>query len=64
MGRSSGTIVAVEAVPVAVTGIRPFRISEGQASTHYSVVLRLLTETPGGRPALRAAGQTVTIPAR
>lgn len=47
MARGSATIVAVEAIPVAVTGIRPFRISEGQASTHYSLVLRLLTDTPG-----------------
>lgn len=44
---SSARIVAVEAVPVAVTGVRPFRISEGQASTHYSVILRLLTDQPG-----------------
>jgi L-alanine-DL-glutamate epimerase-like enolase superfamily enzyme len=42
-----GRIVAVEAVPIAVSGIRPFRISEGHATTHYSVVLRLLTAEPG-----------------
>lgn len=42
-----GRIVAVEAIPIAVSGIRPFRISEGQATTHYSVVLRLLTAEPG-----------------
>lgn len=47
MAPNRATIVAVEAIPVAVTGIRPFRISEGQASTHYSCVLRLLTDTPG-----------------
>lgn len=40
-------IVAVEAIPVAVSGLRPFRISEGQAVTHISVVLRLLTDVPG-----------------
>ncbi len=40
-------IVAVEAVPVAATGARPFRISEGQTATHYSVILRLLTDQPG-----------------
>jgi L-alanine-DL-glutamate epimerase-like enolase superfamily enzyme len=40
-------IVAVEAIPLAVTGLRPFRISEGQTATHYSVLLRLLTQTPG-----------------
>jgi L-alanine-DL-glutamate epimerase-like enolase superfamily enzyme len=44
---SRARIVAVEAVPVAVTGVRPFRISEGQASTHVSVILRLLTDQPG-----------------
>jgi L-alanine-DL-glutamate epimerase-like enolase superfamily enzyme len=42
-----GAIVAVEAIPIAVTGIRPFRISEGEAATHVSVLLRLLTATPG-----------------
>lgn len=42
-----GRIVAVEAIPIAVSGIRPFRISEGQATTHHSVVLRLLTAEPG-----------------
>ncbi|MBM3574062.1 MAG: hypothetical protein FJX52_17135, partial [Alphaproteobacteria bacterium] len=40
-------IVSVEAIPVAVTGIRPFRISEGQTATHVSVVLRLLTNEAG-----------------
>lgn len=37
-------IVAVEAIPLAVTGERDFRISEGQTRTHVSVVLRLRTE--------------------
>lgn len=40
-------IVAVEALPVEVSGIRPFRISEGQAAVHYSVIVRLLTDQPG-----------------
>lgn len=41
------TITAVEAIPLEVKGLRPFRISEGRTATHYSVLLRLLTSTPG-----------------
>jgi len=41
------TITAVEAIPLEVKGLRPFRISEGRAATHYSVLLRLLTSTHG-----------------
>jgi muconate cycloisomerase len=37
-------IVAVEAIPLAVTGQRDFRISEGGTRTHVSVVLRIRTE--------------------
>lgn len=40
-------IVAVEAIPVAVTGSRDFAISEGRTRVHTSVVLRLLTEDGG-----------------
>jgi muconate cycloisomerase len=40
-------IVAVEVIPLEVGGLRPFRISEGGTSTHYSAILRLLTATPG-----------------
>ena len=40
-------IVAVDAIPISVTGPRPFRISEGQAGTHTSVLLRLLTDRDG-----------------
>lgn len=37
-------IVAVEAIPLAITGQRDFRISEGGTRTHVSVVLRIRTE--------------------
>ncbi|HSE78726.1 MAG TPA: enolase C-terminal domain-like protein [Alphaproteobacteria bacterium] len=40
-------IVAVDAIPINVAGPRPFRISEGQAATHTSVLLRLLTDRDG-----------------
>ncbi len=40
-------IVAVEAVPIAVSGPRAFRISEGATSRHVSVILRLLTDREG-----------------
>lgn len=40
-------IVAVDAIPVTVTGPRPFRISEGQTATHTSILLRLLSDRPG-----------------
>jgi len=40
-------IVAVEAIPVAVTGVRPFRISEGETKRHISVLLRLRTDRDG-----------------
>ena len=39
-------ITGVEAIPVAVSGARDFRISEGQTRVHHSVILRLLTEHP------------------
>jgi L-Ala-D/L-Glu epimerase len=41
---NNAKIVAVDAIPVNVTGPRPFRISEGQAAVHTSVVLRLISE--------------------
>ena len=37
-------IVAVDAIPVNVTGPRPFRISEGQTAVHTSVILRLISD--------------------
>lgn len=37
-------IVRVDAIPVNVSGPRPFRISEGQAAVHTSVILRLITD--------------------
>lgn len=40
-------IVAVEAIPVVVTGSRDFAISEGRTRIHTSVILRLLTEQDG-----------------
>lgn len=38
-------IVAVDAIPVNVTGPRPFRISEGQTAVHTSIVLRLISDS-------------------
>jgi muconate cycloisomerase len=40
-------IAAVEAIPLAVTGQRDFRISEGGTRTHVSVILRIRTEEDG-----------------
>ncbi|MFZ1428543.1 MAG: enolase C-terminal domain-like protein [Geminicoccaceae bacterium] len=40
-------ITAVDAMPVAVTGLRAFRISEGATKTHHSVLLRLRSSEPG-----------------
>lgn len=37
-------IVTVDAIPVNVTGPRPFRISEGQTAVHTSIVLRLISD--------------------
>lgn len=37
-------IVKVDAIPVNVTGPRPFRISEGQTAVHTSIVLRLISD--------------------
>jgi muconate cycloisomerase len=44
---SDPKITAVEAIPVAVTGVRPFRISEGETKRHVSVLLRLKTDREG-----------------
>lgn len=41
---SQPKIVKVDAVPVNVTGPRPFRISEGQTAVHTSVILRLISD--------------------
>jgi L-Ala-D/L-Glu epimerase len=38
---SAATIEAVQAIPVVVTGLRDFRISEGRTRTHVSVIVRL-----------------------
>lgn len=51
-------IIAVEAIPLAVTGMRDFRISEGQTRTHVSVVLRISTEVEG----LEGIGEIVSAP--
>jgi muconate cycloisomerase len=51
-------IVAVEAIPLAVTGKHDFRISEGQTRTHVSVVLRIRTEVDG----LEGIGEIVSAP--
>jgi L-Ala-D/L-Glu epimerase len=41
---NSAKIVTVDAIPVNVTGPRPFRISEGQTAVHTSVILRLISD--------------------
>lgn len=51
-------IVAVEAIPVAVAGVRPFRISEGETKRHVSVLLRLRTDRDG----LEGNGEIVSAP--
>lgn len=51
-------IRAVEAHPVVVSGLRDFRISEGQTRTHVSVIVRLLTDEPG----LEGVGEIVSAP--
>jgi len=51
-------IIAVEAIPLAVTGQRDFRISEGGTRTHVSVILRIRTEDNG----LEGIGEVVSGP--
>ena len=51
-------IIAVEAIPLAVTGQRDFRISEGGTRTHVSVILRIRTEDNG----LEGNGEVVSGP--
>lgn len=51
-------ITAVEAVPLVVSGLRDFRISEGQTRTHVSVVVRLRTDRDG----LEGVGEIVSAP--
>lgn len=41
---TSAKIVKVDAIPVNVSGPRPFRISEGQTAVHTSVILRLISD--------------------
>jgi L-Ala-D/L-Glu epimerase len=41
---NTAKIVVVDAIPVNVTGPRPFRISEGQTAVHTSIVLRLISD--------------------
>lgn len=40
------TITGVEAIPLAVTGTKDFRISEGKTRRHISVLLRMTTDDP------------------
>ena len=51
-------IRAVEAHPVVVSGLRDFRIAEGQTRTHVSVIVRLLTD----RDDLDGVGEIVSAP--
>lgn len=51
-------ITAVEAVPLVVSGLRDFRISEGQTRTHVSVIVRLRTDREG----LEGFGEIVSAP--
>jgi muconate cycloisomerase len=41
---NNAKIVAVDAIPVNVSGPRPFRISEGQTAVHTSIILRLISD--------------------
>lgn len=40
------TILGVEAIPIEIRGKREFAISEGQTSTHKSIIIRIITEDP------------------
>ncbi len=51
-------ITAVETIPVVVTGLRDFRISEGQTRSHVSVIVRLQTDRDG----LEGIGEIVSAP--
>ena len=51
-------ITAVEAIPIVVTGLRDFRISEGQTRSHVSVIVRLMTDRDG----LEGIGEIVSAP--
>ena len=55
---NSPKIISVEAIPIAVTGNRPFRISEGQTTRHVSVIVRISTEEDG----LSGVGEIVSAP--
>jgi L-alanine-DL-glutamate epimerase-like enolase superfamily enzyme len=39
-------IIGVEATPIEIRGDRAFAISEGQARTHKSVIIRIITDEP------------------
>jgi muconate cycloisomerase len=51
-------IVGVEAIPLFVRGRREFRISEGFADCHTSVLVRIVTDQPG----LEGFGEAVSSP--
>lgn len=51
-------ITAIEVIPVVVTGLRDFRISEGQTRSHVSVIVRLQTDCDG----LEGIGEIVSAP--
>jgi L-Ala-D/L-Glu epimerase len=53
-----GRIVGIEAIPIVISGTRSFRISEGQADVHTSVLLRILTDQDG----LEGHGEVVSAP--
>jgi len=52
------TITAVEAIPIAVTGLRDFRISEGVTRSHVSVIVRIRTN----RDDVEGIGEIVSAP--
>jgi hypothetical protein len=56
--------LTVDGVGVLRAWVRAGRLEARLATSAVAALGELLTETPGGRPALRAAAQTVTIPAR
>lgn len=51
-------ITGIEAFPIAVTGERPFRISEGQTVRHISVLVKISTDVDG----LYGVGEVVSAP--
>jgi hypothetical protein len=56
--------LTVDGAGVLRAWVRGGRLEARLATSAVAALGELLTETPDGRPALRVAGQTVTIPAK